>query len=254
MIADGSPSAAVIGDHCGWIQDEFDNNVEGFCCRRCEHAYLSQLLSAGDQLENTVLRFPACTGAVTDMETVTPGRAAQLRMVMDKQYYASSSWEAISSRGNDVIYFDSHSLFEGDRSCQPGNGYRYSWFLVPMRADALDDGTVVPTTQPLSTGEGVIDLRTYWKTCQLTGSDPWIDLICDYSIAMRSGTLPDFGTSGLYGPSPSTTMVVRGIFERPCAQRRWVTMPFQRVSTAFLVHLLLDVSKKQGMECLKYSL
>jgi hypothetical protein len=98
-------------------------------------------------------------------------------------------------------------LFGGHRFCQIGLDYRYSWFLVPMGADALDDGTVVPTTQPASTEEGLIDLMTYWKTCQLTGSDPWIELFFDYSIAKHNGALPDFGTSGLYGPSPGTTMV-----------------------------------------------
>jgi hypothetical protein len=117
---------------------------------------------------------------------------------------AQAEW---GNPGWSIIYFDADSQFEGHRFCQPGYDYRNSWFLVPWGADALDDGTVVPMTQPASTEKGVIDLTIYWKMCQATGSDPWIDLICEYSIAMHNGTLPDFGASGLYGPSPGTTMM-----------------------------------------------
>jgi hypothetical protein len=116
--------------------------------------------------------------------------------------------EAMGSWGNpgwSIIYFDSDSLFEGHRYCQPGKNFQDSWFLNPVGPDALDDGTVVPMTQPASTENGVIDLTTYWETCQVTGSDVWIDLICYWSVAMHNGTLPD---PGPYGPSPGTTRVL----------------------------------------------
>ncbi|GFF42089.1 hypothetical protein IFM46972_06755 [Aspergillus udagawae] len=104
-----------------------------------------------------------------------------------------------------------------------------------MGADALDDGTFVPTTQLASTEEGLIDLMTYWKTCQLLGSDPWIELFFDYSIAKHNGALPDFGTSSLYGPSAGTTMMAP-----------WEAQNAMHANT--MVHLLLDVSaeKREG--------
>ncbi|GIC87994.1 uncharacterized protein Aud_004385 [Aspergillus udagawae] len=100
-IRDSYP--AGTGARCGWIQDEFDNSAEEFEYRCCEGAYPYQLLSAGDQMESMVLRFRACTGAViADMETSTPSREAQLRMIMGKQYYASSDWATISIGGTNV--------------------------------------------------------------------------------------------------------------------------------------------------------
>jgi hypothetical protein len=58
-------------------------------------------------MKGTTLRFPACTGAViSDLETATSSREAQLRMIMDKQYYASSGWATISIGGNDLGFGD----------------------------------------------------------------------------------------------------------------------------------------------------
>jgi hypothetical protein len=52
-----------------------------------------------------VLRFRASTGAViADIETSTPSREAQLRMIMGKQYYARSGWATISIGRTNVSF------------------------------------------------------------------------------------------------------------------------------------------------------
>ncbi|PKX89653.1 uncharacterized protein P174DRAFT_334070, partial [Aspergillus novofumigatus IBT 16806] len=96
LIAYGDSYAAGIGAHCGWISDEFDNGEQGWDCRRCEGAYPYQLLSAGDQMKGTTLRFPACTGAViADLETAISGPILREQWLGDHL-----------NRGNDLGFSD----------------------------------------------------------------------------------------------------------------------------------------------------
>jgi hypothetical protein len=100
-----------------------------------------------------------------------------------------------------IVFFDTDSLFENHRFCEPGVDYRNSWFLLPLGVDALADGTEFST--PPDSDD--VDLLTYWQTCSLDDDDIWAAFLYKYSTAMHNGSLPvDPSPSPLYDLNTTT--------------------------------------------------